>query len=87
MREAISLGQNPGVVLEKRNVKKLQSAAYLWHSAFNRLMLLKATKLVPSGLAVESIERGEMLWKLRPKCHKFLGLEGWGDDRLWMCHL
>lgn len=35
MREAISLSQNPGVLLEERNVKMLQSAAYLWHSAFN----------------------------------------------------
>lgn len=56
MREAVTLRQGP--LLTPENYSKLETANYLFHSALN-------------GLAEEAISEGRLLWKLRPKVHKW----------------
>ncbi|CAE7361318.1 unnamed protein product [Symbiodinium natans] len=58
MRDAISLKRdNPFCTLSEANIQKLQQSNYLYHSALN-------------SLAVEAIDHGRLLWKIRPKVHK-----------------
>ncbi|CAK9032612.1 unnamed protein product [Durusdinium trenchii] len=61
MRKAASKANNPGLhaTLLPENQRRLQQAAFLFRSAHN-------------WLAQESIEKGLLLWRLRPKYHKYL---------------
>lgn len=83
MRDFMSARNNGVVTLTPSNLAGLQKANYLYHSALNSCWIalvycfLKVKIVVcvflPQGLACEAINAEKLLWKVRPKVHKFLG--------------
>lgn len=81
MRDAISNSRNDGPVMCPQNIQTLQNASFLWHSARNCLALgwvdstsCDGVLFFSQGLALEAIQSEKLLWKIRPKHHKCLGM-------------
>ena len=83
MRDAMSLSNNPTTLLTKPNLEQLRKACFLFHAAYNRSMA-KNMRMTPvlraacasmvgaAGLATTALAAGKLLWKIRPKYHKWL---------------
>ena len=86
MRQCMSKHYNtPPCLVNQPNLDVLYRSNFLFHAAHNGILNLKislkvtniwlfpCSLMVISGLAMEAIQSGKLLWKIRPKIHKFFG--------------
>lgn len=70
----MTASNNRALTLSPENLAGLQRACYLFRCAHNSGLESRVFQRVPAtlGLATQSVEAGKLLWKLRPKYHKWL---------------
>ncbi len=85
MRSAMSRHRNGLVSLTDENQTLLKRANYILHCALNSCLIRFVVDVDPifcvpftllwiSGLARAAIDNDQMLWKIRPKHHQYLGV-------------